>query len=252
MKKNMILALTGLLVATQSIFAFADTSTVTITNADVVAIPVTTSTSDEITSASMKDALDQFKLMYLETEIELSEPVKWIDGVLMVPVKPVMDQFGFETKWNGVDQSVDFNKGAQFTSIRIGQNQYFKNKMAPHELSHEPVISQNRTYVPLEFFTDILGIGLKVEEKTIQFSDSDMAIHEGYIQEVKVSEKGVLTITLSSKEKSEGFEDLIIVHGEEGYTIVNASIAIGDYIHVISPPIMTLSLPGQASAYVIY
>ena len=259
MKKNMILALTGLVVATQSIFAFADTSneinTNTISNAETLAIPTlyqTTSASDEITSATMKDALDQFKVMYLEKAIELNEPVKWIDGVLMVPVKPIMDQMGYETKWNGEKQSVDFIKGAQFTSIYIGQNQYFKNKMAPHELSHAPVINQNRTYVPLEFFTDILGIGLSVEDKTIQFSDREMAIHEGYIQDVKVSEKGVLTITISSKENSEGLEDQVIVHGEEGYSIINSSIAIGDYIHVISPPIMTLSLPGQASAYVIY
>lgn len=238
MKKKIILALTGLVIVSQSIFTFADTSSI--------------ENTDGITSATMRDALEIYKVTYLDEAIALEEPAKWIDGVLMIPVKPVLDQTGFDVKWNAETKSVDLIRGAQFTSLYIDKNSYFKNKMAPHKLSHAPVINQNRTYVPSEFFTDILGLGLSVENKVIKFSDLEMAIHEGYIQDTKVDEKGVLTITLSSKEKSEGLEDQVIVHGEEQYTIMNTSIAVGDYIHVISPPIMTLSIPGQATAYVIY
>lgn len=238
MKKKIILVITGLIMISQSIFTFADTSSI--------------ENMDSITSATVNDALETYKVSYLDEIITLEEPVKWIDGVLMIPVKPVLDQIGFDVKWNAETKSVDLIKGAQFTSLYIDKNSYFKNKMASHELSHAPVINQNRTYVPIEFFTDVLGLGLSVEDKAIQFSDREMAIHEGYIQDTQVDEKGVLTITLSSKEKSDGLEDQVIVHGEAQYTFMNTSIAVGAYIHVISPPIMTLSIPGQATAYVIY
>ncbi len=237
-KKKIILLITGLIMISQSIFTFAETNS--------------TENTDSISSATMQDALDHYSVSYLDHVITLEEPVKLIDGVLMMPAKPILDQIGFDVKWNAKTKSVDLIRGVQFTSLYIDKNSYFKNKMAPYKLSHAPVINQSRTYVPIEFFTDILGIGLSVEGKAIKFSDREMAIYEGYIQDTKVDEKGVLTITLSSKEKSEGLEDQMIVHGETQYTFMNTSIAVGEYIHVISPPIMTLSVPGQATAYVIY
>ncbi|MBF4694303.1 copper amine oxidase N-terminal domain-containing protein [Fusibacter ferrireducens] len=238
MRKRIILVLTGLIIVSQSMLTFADANVV--------------EGVDSVTSATLEDELDTYKVFYLDEKIALEEPVKWIDGILMIPVKPVLDQIGFDVKWHAKTKSVDLIKGAQFTSLYIDKNSYFRNKMAPHTLSHAPVINQNRTYVPIEFFTDILEVGLNIEDKSINFSDRKMAIYEGYIQDTQVDEKGMLTITISSKAKSDGPEDQVIVHGETDSTFINTSIALGDYIHVISPPIMTFTVPGQATAYVIY
>ncbi len=241
MKKGIILTLTGLVVASQAM-TFADTIETTryFDNEPLVISVLATDESGE-------------RNVYYEGDIiDLQEPTQWIDGKFMVPVKPVLDKMGYKVTWNAETKSVDISKGAQFTTLYIGRNSYFKNKMAPKELSTAPTILDGRTYVPIEFFSEMLGTGMAIEEREIKFTDSDMAIHSGYVQSVKTDEKGVTTIVISSKEKSEGIEDQIIIHSEESYSILNTDVVEGAYINVISPPIMTLSLPGQATGYVIY
>lgn len=192
------------------------------------------------------------ELLINDEKLELDVNIKSVDGVLMVPLAEALRSLDYEVTWNNDTQTVEILKGAQFTSLKIGENRYFKNRMAPKELSHEPITIEGRTMVPAEFFYDILGLGLKVDSGNLNISESQMAIHSGYIQSIKYKANDEISITISSKEKSESIEDQMIIHASVDKTYFNRELNKGELINVITPPIMTMSIPGQTGAVVIY
>lgn len=178
--------------------------------------------------------------------------VQVIDGVTMVPLRAPLEALGYTVKWNPESKSVEILKGAQWTSVTLGVNGYFRNKMAPHELSAAPVLVDNRTLLPLEFFADILGIATNVDTKNIDFTDMEAVIHSGYIKSIAYDETGMKTLTLTSDYASDNFELQVIIHTGEAYTFYQKEVKEGDYVNVVSSMIMTMSLPGQTSGYVVY
>lgn len=79
-------------------------------------------------------------------------------GVLMVSLRDVAKQLDYELKWNQSTKSAELMKGAQWTSVTINKDSYFFAKMASKKLGAAPVLQDNKTYVPVQFVTDILQI----------------------------------------------------------------------------------------------
>ncbi|MCP3775903.1 DUF4163 domain-containing protein [Paenibacillus sp. MZ04-78.2] len=89
-------------------------------------------------------------------------------GTVTVPLRSVAESLGFELKWNAEQQAVELQKGAQWTTVRMGKDEYVMNKMAPVSLGTAPAInSEGKMYVPLAFFSDILKADVKSEAGTI-------------------------------------------------------------------------------------
>lgn len=195
---------------------------------------------------------EAFDIYYNDGQIESVLKAKKINGITMIPLRSVTEAMGYKVTWNGETQSIEILKGAQWTSVKIGDNSYFKNKMAPWQLSAAPVIEDGHTYVPVEFMVDILGKGLQVEMGDLMFNDSEVAIHEGYVHEIAYDETGTMTITLASQKGSDDVMDHTIIHTSKAYTHYNKTVEEGAFIKVISPMIMTMSIPGQTSGYVVY
>lgn len=195
---------------------------------------------------------DSYKLYYNETAIASELEAEKVDGVTMIPLRAVVEGMGFEVTWNAENSSVEIMKGAQWTSLKIGENAYFRNRMAPWALSSAPVIVNGNTYVPVEFVPEILNKGLTVENGDLYFSDYEFAIHEGFVKAIAYDETGMMTITLVSKEGSEDIMDQTLIHTSKAYTHYNKEVVEGAYIKVISPLFMTMSIPGQTSGYVVY
>jgi hypothetical protein len=124
--------------------------------------------------------------------------------------------------------------------------------MAHQPLSHAPIIIEGSTYIPVEFLNVILDLGLSVESGNLTVTENQMAIHSGYIQKIDYNADGKISITLSSKEMPDTLSDLTIIHASTNTTYFNNTLKEGKLIHVISPPIMTMSLPGQTAGIVIY
>ncbi len=184
--------------------------------------------------------------------IEMILSPRLVGGVMMVPLAETLRTLGYTVVWNSETNSIDINKGAQWTSITLGKNAYFKNRMAPKPLSSMPISIDNHTFVPLEFFTDILDLGLAIENGNITINENMMAIHSGYVKSLESDETGALTITITKDMNSTEIADLTIIHTSTAYTYMNKQAVVGEMIHAITPPIMTMSLPGQTSAHVIY
>lgn len=220
--------------------------------------------------ADDNDAITAAPVMYIATPVLISENIQStdlyydeeriasdvqaqiIDGKMMLPLRVVLEELGFEVTWNQENKSVEMVRGAQWTKITIGENSYFKNKMAPIALSEAPVIIENRTMVPVEFFYEIANIAFQVENRNITFLDDQMAVHSGFIKDIAYDENGNQSITLTTDMASDDIMYQTIIHTSDEITFFNKEISIGTFINVISPPIMTMSIPGQTAGYVIY
>lgn len=189
---------------------------------------------------------------YNDDLIESDVKPQVIDGVTMIPLRSTVEKMGYEVTWNGEARSVEIKQGAQWTSIKISENAYFKNKMAPSPLSAAPVIVDGRTLVPAEFFNVILSKGLMIVEGNLELNDDEMVIHSGYVKEINYDKTGAMNITLTTDMESDDIMLQTIIHTSKAYTYFNKQVVEGEYINVISPMIMTMSIPGQTSGYIIY
>lgn len=87
------------------------------------------------------------------------------DGTLMLPLRKIAETFGITVDWDGETRSVILNSG--MFSLKIGENSYAKGKMMPVELNSAPEIVDDLTYVPVEYFTEILEIEAVLDNDTL-------------------------------------------------------------------------------------
>jgi len=201
-----------------------------------------------MTTQHMVNEMVQFN----DVDIKSDAIVQVVDGKVMVPLRSIAEIMGYTVTWNAETRSIEINQGAQWTSITVGNNAYFKNKMAAHELSSAPMIINNRTLVPVEFFADILSKSCIIENNQIKFSDMEAIIHSGYVKDILIDEKGMKTLTLSSDMTSDSIELQTIIHTTQETTFFQKEVKVGDFVQVVSSQIMTMSLPGQTSGYIVY
>jgi len=200
-------------------------------------------------SIEVPETIDMF---YKNEMIDSELKAKRINGITMVPLSPVLKAMGYSVKWVEETRSVEIFQGAQWTSVTIDKNAYFRNRMAPWALSTAPTIIEGRSYVPVEFIAEILGKAIQVENGNLKFADSEVVIHRGYVKEIAYDEIGTKTITLTTVKDSTDVMDEIVIHTSKAYTHYNKEFKEGDSINVVSSMIMTMSIPPQTSGYIVY
>lgn len=184
--------------------------------------------------------------------VEADVDVQVIDGITMVPLRATLEAMGYTVTWNAETSSVDIMQGAQWTSISIGENRYFRNRMAPWELSAAPVIVDSRTLVPVEFFAEIIGKSIQVDSGNIEFTDFEASIIKGYVHSLAYDETGAMSITVTSVEGSDDMMNHTIIHTSKAFTFFQKEAVEGEMISVVTSNVMTMSIPGQTSGYVVY
>lgn len=221
-----------------------------ITRAGVIVLTLLLITLASV-QATFADQAD-YKVAYNDEMINYDVETQVIDGVTMVPLKLTLDQLEFEVNWEAQSRQVTLLRGAQYTAITIGENSYFKNKMAPIELSHSPIIVEGRTLVPLEFFTDILDIGIQVKDNKIMFNDDSNGHESGIVQSIENKEDGAVVYTIgpSLEETDMGVITILTTYPDQ--TIMQKTVEVGDRIHAVTPLYRIMIIPAQTSASLIY
>lgn len=89
------------------------------------------------------------------------------DNILMVPLRELAEANNMTVEWFGMNKAILLNSGIY--SVTLNQNSYGVGKMMPQKLSCAPLLRNHLTYVPVDYFTDILdmtvsfGIGADVD-----------------------------------------------------------------------------------------
>ncbi len=89
------------------------------------------------------------------------------DSAYMLPVRAICEKAGLEVKWDGELRAITVGTIQMGVTFNLGENSYTKAKMMPMTLSSEPVLVNERTYVPVDFFTELLGATVTNEAGTI-------------------------------------------------------------------------------------
>jgi len=93
-------------------------------------------------------------------------------NVKMVPLRATLEYFGYSVLWSDSQNTIAISKENMNTKITIGRNSYYKPKNSPKQLEAAPQIKNGKTYVPISFFNDILGLLFAVD------SNGDVTISE--------------------------------------------------------------------------
>ncbi len=101
-------------------------------------------------------------------EISLNVPKEtfYKNGVYMLPVRAVSEELGYKVLWNNKDKRVDIVKGAKTFTLNIGNKECGKQKMI-QLLKTAPEIKKGLTYVPIEFFSEIMEIEVAINNSNV-------------------------------------------------------------------------------------
>lgn len=89
------------------------------------------------------------------------------DGILMLPLRKIVEAKGFTVEWDENLKAVTLNSGIY--SLKIGENSYNKGRMMPLELNAAPEIKNDRTFVPVDYFLDILELQYSANDGVLEF-----------------------------------------------------------------------------------
>lgn len=76
------------------------------------------------------------------------------NGIVMLPLRAIAEALGYDVSWNDELKSVQLGVGRH---IWIGNTEAVVGRMAPIELSAAPVLVDDITFVPLDFFMYVLS-----------------------------------------------------------------------------------------------
>jgi hypothetical protein len=183
-------------------------------------------------------------------DITLKNKILYLNGVMYLPLREISNAIEVDITWNNETSRIELIKGPNYTSLAIGINSYFKFRMAPVELSNQPLLINSVTYVPVEFFNFQYDKNITVEDGKLTLDDEMYAIHEGYVQSIEILDN-YTRISISSLESTDDIYQMTYLNISEN-TIFNKEVSVGNYLKSISPPIMTMSIPGQTGSNVIY
>ena len=77
------------------------------------------------------------------------------NGVVMVPLRAIAEALGYTVSWNNDTQTATLN---QAILLQIGRDYYVYMRTAPIELGTAPILKNDRTFVPLNYFRDVLKL----------------------------------------------------------------------------------------------
>lgn len=118
----------------------------------------------QATKAVILPNVDKEAVTIVADDIALGEG-KVVDGVTMVPIRVVGEKLGFTVTWDGKNDSVVLDNGTVKTSVKIGQDMYYKaaakegmvGMSAPTSLGAAAYTEKGISWAPAELFNLLLG-----------------------------------------------------------------------------------------------
>lgn len=204
----------------------------------------------------------EYKILINGLALETNYKPYKSDSTIMVPLKDIAVKFNYQVNWNNFAKRIEMINGKYTTSVKEGVNIYYFNQIPQRALSKAPEIKNGTTYVPVEFFKDILGYSYKVDANnniniyTAPFNKTDIGTaikFDGEITNIEKSNNGYYMILVGSRFNG----TVLMVGGHTTISDVNGNIIdastlkVNDKITGEHSRIMTMSIPPQSSAFKI-
>lgn len=115
-----------------------------------------------------------------------------INDTVMLPVRSVAEELGFDVEWDGDTKSIVLSHLPQYVTFTIGVDGYTFAKTAPMPLGQAAEIKNGTAYVPSELFSEILGLWIDWIEQSdiISISQIEYADNVNADEDIKPAEDG--------------------------------------------------------------
>jgi hypothetical protein len=96
-----------------------------------------------------------------------------VDNDVMIALRPLVEYFGYTVTWDNAANNILVSNGDKSAILKVGDVNVIINNNEPITLSKTPKIWHNNTYVPVDFFDNILGFkaNWNAQEKHVDFID---------------------------------------------------------------------------------
>lgn len=125
----------------------------------------------------LSEQIDDSVINIFVNDILLENKTSYLDenGIIMLPVRAIAESLGYEVTWNNQERSVSIGKTTVF---KIGVNSFINSKNETKVLESAPIIKNDRSYVPLSFFKEILNVKIADFFENIVTIQDDRTINE--------------------------------------------------------------------------
>lgn len=161
----------------------------------------------------------------------------------MVCVREAAEALGFKVEWIAESKTITLTKGAVYITFTIGEDGYTFARTAPMPLGAAPEIKNDKTYVPVELFTELMQLTASTDENGINIITVNELTGNATVTDISSG-----TITVKDKEIGE-----VVLHISKNTKITDADgnavkaedITKGSELEVVYGDAMTQSLPPQ-------
>jgi len=98
-----------------------------------------------------------------KTDYSMGRPYLGRDMVIMIPIRVAVEKMGYKVVWNEKIKTIIIYNDDSMYILKIDRNRYYSRHNSSAVLSKEPIIKDSRTYVPLEFFTTLMKLDVKID-----------------------------------------------------------------------------------------
>lgn len=98
--------------------------------------------------------------------LEATKPFLSDATMLMLPLRSIAEGLGYTLSWNAEERRIGVG---EFADLKVGEDVYSIGAFDV-SLGQAPEIRDGLTYVPLEFFIQVLGINVTIDGTTLNFS----------------------------------------------------------------------------------
>ena len=89
------------------------------------------------------------------------------NGQTMVPLRVVAEAMGYTVSWNKEANLAELSRGAHWVTVKLGADAYTFARMAPMPLGTASEVIAGRTFVPVNFFSELLPYRAAVNDKGV-------------------------------------------------------------------------------------
>ncbi|WFA07758.1 copper amine oxidase N-terminal domain-containing protein [Tissierella sp. Yu-01] len=116
---------------------------------------------EEIAEVDEEEVVEEVEEKEFKEFILGNEFIKEINGVKMIPLRLVGESLGYEITWNQETKTTELTRGAQWTAVTIGKDNYNFARMLI-KLGAAPVLVESDTYVPENFIEEVLKAKVEI------------------------------------------------------------------------------------------
>lgn len=91
------------------------------------------------------------------------------DGVLMLPLREIVEADGMTLEWDEETNTAQINSG--MFAVTLGENKYIKGRMKALKLECAPVLVDGKTYVPANYFAEVFDKNVEVKDSEVHIAD---------------------------------------------------------------------------------